>query len=92
MNHTVSRKALDEIHDLIAEVQVAERQAHSLLSELNTLLSIVHEEVSSNGGTFSSMYSHTMFMQKFGDFENKSVIEILDLKVKEIKKQYEKNK
>jgi hypothetical protein len=92
MNHTVSRKALDEIHDLIAEVQVAERQAHSLLSELNTLLSIVHEEVSSNGGTFSSMYSHTMFMQKFGDFENKSVIEILDLKVKEIKKHYEKIK
>lgn len=83
---------LDEIHDLIAEVQIAEKEKHTLLSELNTLLSIIHEEVSSNGGTFSSMYSHTMFMQKFGDFENRSVTDIIDLKVKEISKQYEKNK
>ena len=74
----------DDIYDLIAEVQTAEKSLYKLLCNTGTLLSVMHEEVIANGGNFISMYSDTMFRQRFEDDMAGSVLDTIDNLIKKI--------
>ncbi len=83
----------DDIYDLIAEVQIAEKSLYELLCNTGTLLSVMHEEVHSNGGNFTSMYSDLLFKQRFEDDGVGSVLDTIDKLIKKIedeKKKYQK--
>jgi hypothetical protein len=84
MTNQISRRYIDEIQSLIAEIQISDRELFSVCQALHTLLSVLHEEVTANGGTFISMYSHQMFRNKFQDnFEPTGIIDTIDKLIKE---------
>ena len=90
MTNQTSKRYIEEIQSLIAEIQISDRELFSVRSNLLSLLSILHEEVTANGGTFTSMYSHQMFRNKFqDDFEPTGIINTIDKLIKECD---EKNK
>ncbi len=90
MNQQQQKWIEDDIYDLIAEVQIAEKNLYKLLCNTGTLLSVMHEEVHSNGGNFNSMYSDLMFRQRFEDDTGNSILDTLDNLIKKIEDEKKK--
>ncbi len=90
MNQQQQKWIEDDIYDLIAEVQIAEKNLYKLLCNTGTLLSVMHEEVHSNGGNFNSMYSDLMFRQRFDDDTANSILDTLDNLIKKIEDEKKK--
>jgi|TARA_R100000388_G_scaffold94686_2_gene82772 hypothetical protein len=90
MNQQQQKWIENDIYDLIAEVQIAEKSLYKLLCNTGTLLSVMHEEVHSNGGNFNSMYSDIMFRQRFEDDTASSILDTLDNLIKKIEDEKKK--
>lgn len=90
MNQQQQKWIENDIYDLIAEVQIAEKSLYKLLCNTGTLLSVMHEEVHSNGGNFNSMYSDLMFRQRFEDDTANSILDTLDNLIKKIEDEKKK--